>query len=89
MLSNGCGLMPRTLRHKWHTGQQVHTTRDVLSTDGAVKVPQGSVGIVVAHHRHGGQPVYLVDFGARGELVAGQDQITPDLALFDLGNREH
>ncbi len=70
-------------RHKWHVGQQVRTTRHVVSVSGGVDLPAGSVGIVVAHHRHGPQPVYLVDFGSRGELIAMQSQIEPDLALFD------
>lgn len=74
--------MPRTLRHKWHVGQQIHTTRHVESMSGAVALPPLSVGIVVAHHHVGARPVYLCDFGPRGELVCNQEQIEPDLALF-------
>lgn len=73
--------------HKYHVGQQVHTTRHIASISGNVALPALSVGIVVAHHRHNNRPVYLCDFGSRGELVCGQEQIEPDLALFNEGGR--
>lgn len=67
-------------KHRYHVGQQIRATAELRSG-----LPAGSTGIVVLHHYHNGRPVYLCDFGPRGELVAGQDQIQPDLALFDLG----
>lgn len=74
--------MPVTKRHKYHIGQQIRTNRHIVSVQGGVDLPVLSVGIVVAHHRHGSHPVYLCDFGPRGELVCNQEQIEPDLALF-------